>query len=55
MQATNKVVFDIETAGEKFDELDQTSRDVLETRFRKRAKDEKELVDAKESLSFLHG
>lgn len=52
-QATNKIVFDIETAGENFDNLDATSKEILENRFRKRAKDEKDMVDARESLSFF--
>lgn len=49
----NKIVFDIETAGERFEDMDPTSQELLETRFRRRAKDEKELVDARDSLSFF--
>jgi DNA polymerase elongation subunit (family B) len=49
----NKLVFDIETAGEQFEKMDEVSQELLETRFRKRAKDDKEFSEAKESLSFF--
>jgi len=52
IQAMNKVVFDIETAGEDFDALDPVSQNLLETRFRKWAKDEKDIAEAKQQLSF---
>ncbi|HCI05488.1 TPA: hypothetical protein DEX28_01960 [Patescibacteria group bacterium] len=49
----NKLVLDIETIGKKFDGLDELSKEILETRFKKRAKDEDELQDLKDKLTFF--
>lgn len=48
----NKLVLDIETAGISFTDLDEMSQHLLETRFKKRARNDEELEQAKESLAF---
>ncbi len=48
----NKLVFDVETAGEKFEDLDKTTQELLELRFKRTAKDDAELELAKQRLSF---
>ncbi len=48
----NKLVFDVETAGEKFENLDAVSKELLETRFKRAAKGEEDLELAKQRLSF---
>ncbi|MEW5805672.1 MAG: ribonuclease H-like domain-containing protein [Patescibacteria group bacterium] len=48
----NKLVFDIETAGEKFEDLDETSKELLDQRFKKRAQTEEELELFRTQLSF---
>ncbi|MBI2633989.1 MAG: ribonuclease H-like domain-containing protein [Parcubacteria group bacterium] len=49
---TKKLVFDIETAAEAFDSFDETSQKLLEARFRKYAKTDEEVEEAKERLTF---
>jgi uncharacterized protein YprB with RNaseH-like and TPR domain len=52
----SKLVFDIETVGENFDQLDQTTQEVLTRWIKKETKDEKEyelaLSDLKNGLGF---
>lgn len=49
----NKLVFDIETIGKKFEELDDKSKELLELKFNRRAKgDEEEIADLKSKLTF---
>ncbi|OGY39262.1 MAG: hypothetical protein A2418_00235 [Candidatus Brennerbacteria bacterium RIFOXYC1_FULL_41_11] len=50
----NKLVFDIETIGQKFENLDEISKELLENRFRKKfGGDEEEINIQKERLTFF--
>lgn len=46
------LVFDIETAGEQFEDLDPVSQHLLENRFKRKSKTEEEAEQAKETLAF---
>lgn len=48
----SKLVFDIETAGERFTELDEVTRELLDQRFKRRAQSEEELELFRSQLSF---
>jgi len=52
MPAVRRLVLDIETVAEEFDQLDETSKKLLEARFAKLAKTDEELAEAKEQLTF---
>jgi 3'-5' exonuclease len=56
MSIANKLIFDIETIGEDFDSLDQTTQDVLTRWIKKESENEKEyriaLADLKQGLGF---
>lgn len=47
-----KVIFDIETIGKDFEQLDKVSREYLERSFEKYLKSEEEIEEAKDQLSF---
>ena len=51
--AINKLVFDVETIGQKFDSLDDVSKELLEARFKKKFKDDEEIELQKERLTFF--
>ena len=51
--AINKLVFDVETIGLKFDSLDEVSKELLETRFKRKSKDDEEIELQKERLTFF--
>jgi DNA polymerase elongation subunit (family B) len=52
MAQLRKLVFDIETAGEEMESFDDASRKMLEERWRRIAKSEEEMEEAKERLTF---
>jgi len=52
MQPIKKLVFDIETAGEKLESFDALSHKLLEERFRRYAETEEEYEKAKNQLAF---
>jgi len=47
-----KVIFDIETIGKDFEQLDEVSREYLEKSFERYLKTEEEIEEAKDQLSF---